>query len=135
MAKKSFSRLMYFISETHDFQKQQSVIVVNLVGPLVRENESILQECIDSLGRSQARWLIFNFRDVPFESLSPGIANAFYEWQLEARKRGMGLRFSGLHPQLRDRFMNLGICSSDELVDNLAIALQTLSILSQSRAA
>ena len=72
MAKQSYSRLMYFVSETHDFQKQQSVVVVNLVGPLVRENEAILQECIDGLGRSQARWLIFNFRDVPFESLSPG---------------------------------------------------------------
>ncbi len=120
-----FSKLVYFFAETHYFSKDHSVLVVNIVGPLVKDNITTFEECGEEIFKSKSKWIILNFRDV-----SPDVDLAFLPLlgQLQKKIRGKPahLRLSGLHPDIRKVLQDQNLVFPDELVNNLSDALKSL---------
>lgn len=113
--------LTFFISE------QKQILVATLVGTLERRSTPILEECAQEIAKRDVRWVILNFRDVPKDldlSLIPLLARI----QKQIRARPAELRLAAIHPELKKILFDRGILRQEELCDNLAQALQSLSL-------
>src|SRR4051794_5613427 len=94
------NHLKYFLSETHYFERDYSILVVTLVGSLTEKNVPIFNQCIEQVSKSSAKWVIINFRDVPSgsdDTLIPSLRHMIDT----VHKIPAGLRISGIHPQIR----------------------------------
>ncbi len=114
-------KLSYFLS------KKQSILIVSLIGPLIRENAHVLEECIREVEATPAEWVILNFRDVPApmdKALFPALARLY---KMLSSKRESHLRISSLHPDLRIPLLESGIFHADDLSNNLSEALVLIS--------
>lgn len=115
------SPLNFFISE------QKHIVIATLVGALDRKCASTLEECGQEIRRRNPRWVILNFRDVTKE-FDPSLVPFLARIQKETRALPSELRLAALHPELRKVLVGHGILRQEELCDNLAQALQSLSI-------
>jgi anti-anti-sigma regulatory factor len=120
--------LAYFISETHFYSKDYSLLVVNLVGSIAQETLPVLQECQEHIKNSASKFVILNFRDISQES-DASILSLFDALQKAIRQRPVMLKFSGLHPQLRKILIAEKILAEEDLFNNLAEALQSATAL------
>lgn len=130
---KSNRGLVYFISETHHFDQKRSVAVVGLVGCFVDRNEHSIGECLEAVGRLSCKAVVLNFRDV-FPEIDASTAGWIQKLVRAARARVISLRVSAVHPQLREHLMRNGAISGDEVVNNLAQALEIFSGMERAAA-
>lgn len=121
------SPLRYFLSETHYFERDYSILVVTLVGPISEENIPIFLQCADQISKSTAKWVIVNFRDVP-SILDKTLVPSLQKLLNLIRTRPAGLRLSGIHPQLRKVLEEQNIALEGEIASNFAEALDSLPI-------
>jgi anti-anti-sigma regulatory factor len=126
--------LSYFISETHDFAKDYSVAVVTLVGSLSKETSPILLDCHEQLSRLKCKWIILNFRDTQQGIDSHALAT-LKSLQQTIREKPIILKFSGVHPDMRQVFLSEKIVIEEDLFNNLAEALQFTSALHEKEVA
>jgi len=121
---KTVSGLVYFLAETH-YPSKGAVLVVTIVGPLVKGNVSIFQDCVEAILKTSAKWAVINFRDV-----SPQIDSAYIpildSLLNSIRDKPAHVRLSGLHPNLKETLKSAKVLLSEELSNNLAEALQSL---------
>jgi anti-anti-sigma regulatory factor len=119
-------KLIYFFAETHYYSQDHSVLVVNIVGPLVKQNLTILQECANEIHTFKSKSIIINFRDVSPE-VDPAalpIINTLYKTILQ---KPAELRLSGIHPTFRSILKEKLEGNPDHFTDNLAQALESLT--------
>lgn len=120
--------LSYFISETHVFAQNYSVAVVTLVGSLSKETAAVLLDCHEQLSRLKAKWIILNFRDI-VQGIDSSAIETLKELQRSIREKPTILKFSGLHPEMRQILLNEKIVVEEDLFNNLAEALQSTSVV------
>ena len=119
--------LKYFISE------KKHIMVVTLIGPLVRSNAHILDQCIRELSRKEASWVILNLKDVP-GTVDRAVFPAIARLQKNVRDRKAQLRLSSINPNLRLALDQNGLIRSDETSNTLAEALTSLQASPQQAA-
>lgn len=124
---KAQSKMVYFLSETHFFSKDQSLLVVNIVGPLTKKNMFIFRQCQEQIYRSRTKWVVLNFRDVPPE-FDVEFLPLFDELRVILMEKAAQVRFSGLHPQLKQTLTEQKLVQQADLTNNLAEALQTFPV-------
>lgn len=122
---KSSTDFFYFLSETHYFQKDYSVLGVTFVGTLTLTHRDAFQNCTEQVSKSLAKFVIFNFRDVTIQ-LDPNFLPLIQKLLITAREKPAFIRLSGVHPDLRKVFHEHKFVQEDELVNNLADALNSL---------
>ena len=120
--------LTYFASETHYHQKNYSLLGITWVGTLSRSNTETLIKCLQEFAQSQSKFVIVNFRDVA-PKIDEEIIPLLKEFFQMVRNRPAHIRLSGMHPQLRVLFKDLGLADQNEMVNNLAEALQSLTAI------
>lgn len=121
------SRLKYFLSETHYFERDYSVLIVTLVGALTRENHGAFAHCLEEVQKSSAKWTIVNFRDVSGDA-DDVTYQCFSELSKFVRGKGVGVRLSGIHLKLRKELFDRNLFEATEVVNNLAEALESLPL-------
>ena len=123
--------LFYFISETHYFEKDYSVLGVTFVGPLIMKNAGTFQDCLKQIYQSTAKCVVLNFRDVPSE-IAPEFLPLIHKLFATFREKPTFFRVSGVHPDLRKVFLEKGFLQPEELVNNLSDALNSLPPITSS---
>jgi anti-anti-sigma regulatory factor len=121
--KKSKSSLIYFMSETHFFSQDYSVLVVNFVGSIDQQTLPIIHECRDEILKSKSKWIILNFRDISHQS-DHLMIGTLDELKKMIQQNSVVLRLSGLHPTLRSLLVQEKIVDEESLFNNLADALR-----------
>ena len=134
---KAGSELIYFISETHYFSKDYSILNITLVGSLKKRNIDTFRSCVEQVSQSGAKCVIFNFRDVVPETtdLEDEVFALVKQLFMTIRERPALLRVSGVHPNLRPVFLAKSLVSAEEIVNNLADALQSFLPLDSRKSA
>lgn len=125
--------LVYFISETHHFERKSSIAVIGLVGCFVERNERLILECLDAVSRQACKAVVLNFRDV-FPETDASTAGWVKRMVGTARERSLALRVSAIHPLLREHLLRTGSVSEEDIVNNLAQALEVLTELDRAAA-
>lgn len=125
--------LVYFISETHHFEQKRSVAVMGLVGSFVGRNEHSILECIDAVSKLSCKSVVLNFRDV-FPEIDPTTASWVRRLIDAAREKAISLRISAVHPVLRAHLQEEGSVGEEEMVNNLAQALEMVAELERAAA-
>lgn len=116
--------LTYFLTETH-FSSEHSVLVITLIGELTKENDYVLQECQQQVGQASAHWAILNFRDIVGKHDLECILALDQLFSI-IRMKPCSVRFSGIHPRLKEVFLQKKLIHLDEVVNNLAEAMDQL---------
>lgn len=116
---------MYFLSETHYFQQDYSVLIVTLVGPLTRKSEATFLQCLEEISKSTAKWVVLNFRDVPGD-LDSSFLPLMGQFKEISQQKAMNFKLSGVHPHLRGVLKEHQLADPDQLVDNLADVISIL---------
>ena len=120
------SQFSYFISEKDLSSQNGILLVIALMGPISRSNAPIFEKFLDELSQKQAHWVIINLRDVEKDVERP-MFPVFARLQKLIRDKPAELKLCGVHPELRVVLEQAGILRATEVVNNLAMALQTLS--------
>jgi anti-anti-sigma regulatory factor len=126
LRKRKKATLVYFMSETHFFSKDYSILVVNLVGTINLDTASVLHDCQEQILKSTSKWVILNFRDVSPESDS-NTYQILRQLRQAVHNRPVVLRIAGIHPDLKNSLIKNDILKEEELFNNLADALQSTS--------
>ncbi len=121
------SKLVYFLSETHFFSQNQSLLVVNLVGALTKKNMHVFQDCQRQIDQSTAKWIVINFKNASSE-MDAEFIPLLDQLRLSIYKKMAQFKFSGLHPRLKECLLQMKLAHPDELAINLADALQTFPV-------
>lgn len=121
------SSLKYFLSETHYFERDYSVLIVTLVGSLTKDSQNAFTHCLEQVQKSSARWAIVNFRDVSGDA-DEATYSCFTELSKLIRGRGVGVRLSGIHLKLRKELFDRNLFEATEVVNNLHEALESLPL-------
>lgn len=117
-------KLTYLIAE------KKFVLVISFVGPLVRSNLSVFEECMREVEKRGASFIILNFRDVP-SSVDRTVFPAVARLQKLIRLKPAALRMTALHPELRKVLDEQGLLRAAEVANNLGEALQS-AVVQQS---
>jgi len=125
MPKKSSKTLRYFLSEAHFYDKDYSILIVTLIGPVVEINASIFLECLNQISKASSKWVVVNFRDVP-SHLDPSFLYLFSYLRETVRRKGAELKLSGLHPHLKKMLQENELVHPAEIENNLAEAIESL---------
>lgn len=122
-------KLVYIISETHFFSKDYSIAVVNFVGEMTKETISILQICEEQISKLNSKWLILNFRDVS-STIDTRALEGLHQFHISIREKPGTLKLAGLHPTLKTIFLEKKLIDEQDIFNNLAEAIHTLSQIS-----
>ena len=124
----SNSDFIYFISETHHYKKNYALLGLTFVGAIHAHHKEVLLECLEKIKQSKAKYFIINFRNV-FQVIDPHIISVFDHFLKVIRSRPSVIRLSGVHPALKQLFIDQGLVESFEIVNNLSEAIKSLSSL------
>jgi anti-anti-sigma regulatory factor len=121
----SVAPLVYFIAE------KNFCLIVSLIGRLGRKDVQILENCIQELEKSKAKWIVINFRDVSPEIDEP-MFSELVNMQKKVRAKPAALKLCSLHPELKKRLTDRGVIRQEETNNNLTEALLALNGLEKS---
>lgn len=117
--------LAWFISETLLPVQEGTIVVVNWIGLLAKQNLRRVEECTQEIANSDATWVLLSFRDVqPHLDLS--LVPALERFQRVVRAKPAELRLCSVHPILRGLMTTQGLVRPEELAPNLSTVLQSL---------
>ncbi len=119
--------MVYFISETQVTSKDQPLLVINFVGALTKSNLVEFEQCQEQVLGTKAKWIILNFRDVS-AGIDTEVLAFFDRFRLQLKKKSTQVRFSGLHPDLKTLLLGKKMIHTEEIVNNLAEALQSFPL-------
>ncbi|MEK6578818.1 MAG: STAS domain-containing protein [Bdellovibrionota bacterium] len=112
--------LTYFLSS------KKSILIISLVGPITRAGSAVLEKCIVEVSKTDAQFVVINFRDVSKE-IDRHAYPALVRLQKIVRDRHAELKLSGMHPDLVELLGESGLIRGNELCMNLTQALQSFS--------
>jgi anti-anti-sigma regulatory factor len=111
--------LKYFVAN------HKAIAVVTLVGSLTKATSQSLEECLSEILKSDAKWVVLNFRDVE-PQVERTVFPALARFQKLIREKCVALRVTSFHPELKKLLNDYGLIRTDELKNNLTDAIQTL---------
>ena len=109
------------------FSEKSGLLIISFVGPVVCGNRGELEAAFKRLSEFKAKWTVLHLREVP-PNIDKGMIPELTRFQKAVRDLPSELRVSSLHPELRKFLLAQGIVRTDELVNNLQAAIESLGI-------
>jgi anti-anti-sigma regulatory factor len=110
--------LQYFIAE------KNSVIIVSWIGQFVHETIQTIEACQTDLLKAQAKWVIFNCRDLK-PNMDRSAIPILAKLQKTIREKPAVLKMTSMHPELRSYLDSQGLIRPEEIALNLTDAIRT----------
>jgi anti-anti-sigma regulatory factor len=116
----STTSLQYFIAE------KNAVMIVSWIGEFSYETSGIIEKCQEDLSKSSAKWVILNLRDLK-PTMDKITVPIFARLEKAIREKPAVLRLTSVHPELKGFLLQQGVLRPEELTNNLAEALRSIT--------
>ena len=116
----STTSLQYFIAE------KNAVMIVSWIGEFSYETSGIIEKCREDLSKSPAKWIILNLRDLK-PTMDKITVPIFARLEKSIREKPAVLRLTSVHPDLKNFLLQQGVLRPEELTNNLAEALRSIT--------